>query len=306
MVRALGTPNDPMFPQMWNLYNTGQIGGTPGADINAVQAWNTSTGSDNVFVATIDSGVDCTHRDLNSNVWTAAQSFTVTTSSGTVTCAAGSRGFNSVAGSCDPMDDNGHGTHVAGTIGAIGNNGVGAVGVNWTVQIVPCKFLNKAGIGYDSDAITCLDFVGMLKSSGANIVATNNSWGALDYSQALTDAILANAKAGILFIAAAGNEFSSNDLVPTYPANTVAPNVVAVAATTRTDALADFSNTGLHTVHLAAPGQEILSTLPNNTYGVESGTSMATPHVTGGAALLAASNSTLDWRAIRNLLLSGG
>ncbi len=127
VVHATTTPNDPLFAQMWNLNNTGQNGGTAGADVGAVAAWNLSTGSRNVFVATIDSGIDYKHPDLGASVWTAAQSFTVTTGGGTVTCAAGSRGFNAVAGSCDPLDDNGHGTHVGGTIGALGNNTLGVV-----------------------------------------------------------------------------------------------------------------------------------------------------------------------------------
>jgi thermitase len=145
-----------------------------------------------------------------------------------------------------------------------------------------------------------------MKSAGYNIVATNNSWGGVAYSQALTDAIQAQEQAGILFIAAAGNSFNDNDVSPTYPANTSLPNVISVAATTRNDALAVFSNFGRHTVHLGAPGQEILSTLPGSNYGILSGTSMAAPQVSGAIGLLAAQNSSLDWRALKNLILTGG
>lgn len=215
-------------------------------------------------------------------------------------------GISTVYYTSSPFDDNGHGTHVSGIIGASGNNCLGVVGINWNVQLLTCKFIDSTGSGQTSDAISCLDYVLQMKSKGYNIVATNNSWGGGEYSQALTDAIQAQQQAGILFIAAAGNEFSDNDVVPTYPANTVLPNVISVAATTRADALAVFSNTGRHTVHLGAPGQEILSTLPGSNYGVLSGTSMATPHVTGAVALLAAQNRTLDWRALKNLILSGG
>ncbi|HTF23719.1 MAG TPA: FG-GAP-like repeat-containing protein [Candidatus Limnocylindria bacterium] len=303
---ALTTPNDPKFSQLWGLQNTGQNLGTAGADIHAPQAWSLSTGSSNVVVAMIDTGIDYNHEDLRANVWSNPTSYSATIDGVSINCAAGTHGFNAVKATCDPLDDNGHGTHVSGTIGAVGNNGIGVAGVNWSVQILACKFLDASGGGTLSDAITCLDFVKAMKDRGANIVATNNSWGGGGFSQALSDAIQAQQKDGILFIAAAGNDSSDNDLVPTYPSDYFLPNVISVAATTRFDWLADFSNTGAHTVHLGAPGQEILSTTPNNTYSVLSGTSMATPHVTGVTALLAAQNPSRDWRAIKNLIVAGG
>ena len=172
---------------------------------------------------------------------------------------------------------------------------------------MPCKFLNADGAGATSDAIKCLDFIKSLKDTqGINIVASNNSWGGEDFSQALQDAIDRQRQSGILFIAAAGNDFADNDVRPFYPAGFPLPNIIAVAATDRTDHRAFFSNVGRHTVHIGAPGQEILSTLPGGTYGIDSGTSMATPHVTGVAALLAAQDPTRDWRAIKNLILAGG
>jgi hypothetical protein len=307
ILHIVGTPNDPDFPSQWSLQNTGQNGGTPGADIHAVQAWSLTTGSPNVVVGVIDTGVDYNHQDLAANIWTASAGYSVATSNGTtLQCSVGSHGFNMVADTCDPMDDNGHGSHVSGTIGAVGNNGVGVIGINWRVQILPCKFLDSTGSGSTDNAIACLNLMKELKDSGINIIVTNNSWGGADSSQALHDAIAAAMQDGMLFVAAAGNDFSDNDEFPTYPATFYLPNVLAVAATDRTDTIVTFSNTGRHTVHIAAPGRDILSTTPNNTYSYDSGTSMAAPHVTGVAALLKAQNPSLDWRTIKNLILSGG
>jgi subtilisin family serine protease len=306
IVHAFTTPNDPLFPQQWSLQNTGQMGGMVGADIHATQAWSVATGSSNLVVAVIDTGMDYTHPDLAANAWASSAAYSVTVNGTTITCPPGSHGFNAVNDTCDPMDDNGHGTHVSGTIGAVGNNGVGVVGVNWSVRILPCKFLDSSGGGTTDAAVTCLDLIQNLKASGTNIIATNNSWGGGGFSQALEDAIQAQQTSGILFIAAAGNDSSDNDLVASYPSDYFLPNIISVAATTRFDWLADFSDFGLHSVSLGAPGQEILSTFPNNSYLWLSGTSMATPHVTGVAALLAAQDPSRDWRAIRNLLLAGG
>jgi len=307
IVRAFTAPNDPQFPAQWSLNNTGQDGGTPGADISALQAWTLTTGSSSVVVGVLDTGVDYTHPDLAANIWTASAPFSVTTSSNSIIqCPSGSHGYNAVSQTCDPMDDHSHGTHVSGIIGALGDNSVGVAGVAWTVQILPCKFLAADGTGSTSNAITCFDLMRQLKDAGNNIIATNNSWGGNFYSQALQDAIAAQQQDGILMIAAAGNNFSDIDSLHTYPANISLPNVIAVAATDRNDSLVPFSNFGRHTVHLAAPGSEILSTTPNSTYSVFSGTSMAAPHVTGVAALLKAQDPSLDWRAIKNLILSGG
>jgi len=307
IVRAFTTPNDPQFGAQWSLHNTGQNGGTPGADIHATQAWALTTGSPSVVVAVLDTGIDYTHSDLAANVWTSSSGFSGTDQNGNpIQCGAGSHGLNVVYGNCDPFDDNGHGSHVAGIIGAVGNNGGGVSGVNWGVQILPCKFLNADGGGDTSWAIRCLDVVKQLRDSGVNIVATNNSWGGGDFSQALMDAISAQMQDGILFVAAAGNDFSDNDLMPAFPASMALPNVISVAATDRNDAVVPFSNTGRRTVHLGAPGAEILSTTPNNTYSVFSGTSMAAPHVTGVTALLKAQDPSRDWRAIKNLILAGG
>jgi subtilisin family serine protease len=307
LVHASVATNDPQFSVQWNLQNTGQNGGTSGADIHAAQAWGLNTGSANTIVAVLDTGIDYTHQDLAANVWSAANGFSITDQKGNlIQCAAGSHGLNVVIGTCDPQDDSGHGSHVAGIIGAVGNNNIGVAGVNWHVQILPCKFLDASGSGDLASVIVCLDLVKQLKDGGLNVVATNNSWGGSNFSQALQDVMAAQLADGILFIAAAGNDFSDNDEIPTYPANVALPNVISVSATDRFDNVATFSNVGRRTVHLGAPGVEILSTTPNNTYSVFSGTSMAAPHVTGVAALLKAQDPSRDWRAIKNLILAGG
>jgi thermitase len=275
------TPNDPSFGSLWGM-----------TKINAPGAWNITTGSSNVVVAVLDTGVDYNHPDLAANMFNPP-------------------GTDVVNHDSDPMDDNQHGTHVAGTIGAVGNNGIGVVGVNWNVKILACKFFDASGSATTEDAIACLEYVKTMKEQGANIVATSNSWGGGDFSQALYDAIDAQRMAGILFITAAGNGNAfgvgqNNDTAPFYPCDTFLPNVICVAATTSTDAKASFSNFGRRTVHVGAPGSGILSTIPNNGYASFDGTSMATPHVSGLVALLKAQDPSRDWRALKNLILAGG
>ncbi|QXE92616.1 S8 family serine peptidase [Geomonas subterranea] len=289
---VLQQPNDPRFMEQWALRNTGQTGGTPGADINATAAWDLATGSSDVVVAIIDTGIDHTHADLSANVWTGG-------------------GLDVVNQDSSPFDDHGHGTHVAGIIGARGNNGLGVAGLNWNVKLTACKFLGANGAGDTAGAVQCLEHIKALKDAGANIVATNNSWGGGAYSQALYDAI--DAQRDILFVAAAGNDSTDIDSTPSYPARYDLPNVIAVAATDHNDGEAYFSNYGSHSVHVGAPGVDILSTLPavntwniSGGYGTLSGTSMAAPHVSGLAALLKAQQPARDWREIRNLILAGG
>ena len=309
IVDAQVVPNDPSFSSLWGLNNTGQSGGIPDADIDALEAWDITTGSSDVVVAVIDTGIDYTHPDLSANMF---RNEPDCNSNGIDDDGNGKVddcfGIDTANNDSDPMDDAhpGHGSHVAGTIGAVGNNAVGVVGVNWAVRLMACKFLGATGSGSTADAIDCLEYVKLMKDRGVNIVATSNSWGGGGFSQALFDAIEAHLQRGILFIAAAGNAASDNDTKPFYPAAYYLPNIISVAATTRTDALASFSNFGRRTVHLGAPGQEILSTTPGNTYSSLSGTSMATPHVTGVAALLKAQDPARDWRAIKNLILAGG
>jgi hypothetical protein len=308
MQEAHLTPNDTSYNQMWALNNTGQTGGTPDADIDAPEAWDLSTGSGSVVVFVIDTGVDYNHPDLIDNLWTNPGE---TPGNGIDDDGNGYiddiYGIDTANNDSDPMDGNGHGTHVSGTIGARGNNGLGVVGVNWQVKIGQCKFLSDSGTGSTADAIECLQYIRNLKvNAGVPVIATNNSWGGGPFEQALYDAIKAHMDAGILFIAAAGNDGTDNDALPHYPSNYFLPNVISVAATDHNDDLASFSNYGLRTVHVGAPGKSILSTWPGNTYNTISGTSMATPHVTGLAALLKAHNPSRDWIAIRNLIFAGG
>ncbi|HEY6201225.1 MAG TPA: S8 family serine peptidase [Candidatus Binatia bacterium] len=308
-VESLGLPNDPSFTIQWNLRNTGQNGGTPGADTHALEAWNITTGSSAVVIAVIDTGVDYTHQDLAANMW---RNDADCNNNGSDDDGNGyiddCYGIDSANADSNPLDDNDHGTHVAGIIGAAGNNTLGIVGVNWNVKILPCKFIGADGYGYLSDAIACLDYVKTMKTRGVNIVATNNSWGGRGFSQALYDAIDAQRESGILFIAAAGNGYypRDDDAYPIYPASYNLPNIIAVAATDENDTLTAYSHFGRTSVHLGAPGQNILSTVRGNAYASFSGTSMAAPHVAGLAALLKAQAPSRDWRSIKNLIVSGG
>jgi subtilisin family serine protease len=310
VLHAIAIPNDPQFGQLWGLRNTGQtvggVAGTPGADISATAAWDVSTGSRATVIAVVDTGVDYTHPDLAANVWAAPTSFTVNVGGAAIVCPAGSHGFNAIANTCNPMDDNNHGTHVSGTIGGVGNNGVGVAGVNWVASIMGSKFLNASGSGSTADAIKAIEFTIQAKAifgANANVRVLSNSWGGGAFSQALLDEInKANAN-NILFVAAAGNSQADNDVTPHYPSSYNAPNVISVAATDNQDMLASFSNYGATSVHLGAPGVAVLSTTRNNTYSSFSGTSMATPHVSGAAALVL-SRCSLDTAAVKDNLLA--
>ena len=303
IVKAVAAPpNDTYFSQQWALLNTPN----QGADIGATGAWTVSTGGIASVVGVVDTGIDYSHPDLAANVWSAPAPFTVSLSWGTLTCPAGSHGYNGIARSCDPKDDNGHGTHVSGTIGAVGNNTLGVAGVNWTARIMALKFLDSTGSGTDSGAIDALEFALQAKTifgAAANVRVFSNSWGGSGFSQALLDEINHTNTADALFVVAAGNIAQNNDLTPSYPAAFTAPNIVTVAATTNTDALASFSSYGRNTVHLGAPGVNIISTWPNASYASLSGTSMATPHVSG-AALLVLSACALNTAALKSVLLA--
>lgn len=270
---ATTVPDDPKFLDgtLWGLNNFGQNGGLAAADIDAPEAWDIRHSASNVVVAITDSGVRQSHHDLSANLWRHP--------------TTGSHGFNALSPAEQPDDDNGHGTLVAGILGAVGNNGLGVVGVCWSVQIMACKFVDRFGEGTLSDAIACIDFA---RTNGAKVI--NASWGIEEFSEALSNVVHQADTEGIIVVAAAGNRSTDTDVYPYYPASLALDNVVAVAATTRTDELHFQSNYGLNSVHLGAPGSEIVSTyhLSDDAYATRFGTSMATPFVAGAMALLCA------------------
>jgi serine protease len=283
------TPDDPMYSSLWGLNNTGQSGGTLDADIDAAEAWAITTGSSSTIVAVIDTGVDYTHPDLAANMWVNSGEIA---GNGIDDDANGYiddiYGYDFVNNDGDPFDDHSHGTHVAGTIAGVGDNGIGVTGVAWNARIMGLKFLSASGSGYISNAVRALDYA---VANGAKI--SNNSWGGGGYSQSMADAITRAQAAGHVFVAAAGNNGTDNDVGPHYPSNYTHDNVISVAATDRYDAMASFSNYGATTVDIAAPGVSTLSTTPNNSYAYYSGTSMATPHVSGVVALVMSQHP--DW-----------
>ncbi len=297
-ITAQMIPNDSRFSELWAMNNSGQTGGGFDADIDAAEAWDKATGTGQTVVAVIDTGVDYTHPDLKDNIWTNTREIAGNgrddDGNGYVDDIRGWDFFNNDA---NPMDDNGHGTHVSGTIGAVGNNSIGVAGVNWRTKIMPLKFLGGDGSGYLSGAI---DAVNYAVANGARL--SNNSWGGGPYDATLGKAISNAAAKGHIFVAAAGNDSQNNDTTTSYPSGYNYDNIVAVAATDHLDNLAYFSNYGVNTVDIAAPGVNILSTLPGNTYGSYSGTSMATPHVTGALSLYWDANPKATYKEVISAL----
>ncbi|MEX0713653.1 MAG: S8 family peptidase, partial [Pirellulales bacterium] len=341
-------PDDPLFPSLWGLHNTGQTGGTPDADIDAPEAWEVTTGSTRTVVALIDSGVGYNHLDLYKNIWvnqgeipaSRRANLTDVDGDGLITFwdlndpvnqgpykitdfngdgrisgsdtlapmnkdASGNdlgtggwadglhgdgngfaddlHGWDFANNDNNPLDDNGHGTHVAGTIAAVGDNGIGVTGVNWRVQVMLVKGLSAAGLISTANAIRSLNYA---VANAAPV--SNNSYGGFSASpsQAYFDAIRSARNAGHIFVASAGNTNTSNDLFPHYPSAFDLDYILTVAATDSADDRAAFSSFGATSVDLGAPGAPILSTTVNSTYGLNFGTSMAAPHVTGVVALL--------------------
>ncbi|HYO56956.1 S8 family peptidase [Archangium sp.] len=304
------TPDDPEFDELWGMHNIGQSSGTADADLNMPDAWELTTGSEEAIIAVIDTGINYLHEDLADNMWTnpgeIPDNDVDDDGNGYVDDV---HGINAITGSGDPLDDNKHGSHCAGTIAGRGNNAKGVTGVNWQAKLIACKFLSATGSGATADAVECLDYLHTLRtrtSHPVNIVASSNSWGGGSFSQALQDAIAKHQEAGILFIAAAGNNSANNDVTNNYPSNYPLVNIIAVAAIDRKDALASFSSYGRRRVHVGAPGVDVLSSVLGQDYALLSGTSMATPHVSGLVGLLKAQDPTRDWRALKNLIMAGG
>ncbi len=332
IIKSSLQPNDPEFRRLWGLNNSGQTGGSAGADVRAVDAWNITTGSAQVVVGVFDSGIDLNHPDLQQNIFINngedAWQDVNDPSSGNQIDDDGNgyvddwKGYNFVGNSNNVFDDNGHGTHVAGIVGAVGNNAMGITGVNWRVKLLPVKLLNAAGNGNVASAIDAIEYVSKMQ-----VKVINCSWGGPDFSNALYDAMTLASSKGILFIAAAGNNGVNTDQLPEYPAAFDLPNIISVAATDHFDrralwgddedggnggcgfncssvmAAVPGSNFGPQTVDLAAPGKDIYSTIPGG-YAFLSGTSMATPYVTGAAALLLAKRNDLRSQDIKNTILN--
>lgn len=322
IVTTCASPDDPDLSLLWGLDNNGQTGGTPDADIDAIGAWDIETGSNDIVIAVIDTGVDYNHEDLAANMWlnpgedinndgiVDESDFNNIDDDGNG-FIDDVRGWDFFSNDNDPYDTYGHGTHCAGTIGAVGNNGTGVVGVNWNVTIMPIRFLGPSGT--TEGAILSVAYAtSMVDDDGVVVDIMSNSWGGGGYSEALEDAISAANDANILFVAAAGNYNSNTDIYPHYPSSYDIANVVSVAATDHNDQRAYFSNYGLTSVDLGAPGVNIYSTVPTDLctlcdptgYKYLSGTSMATPHVSGVAGLIKAALPDLTPAQIKARILA--
>lgn len=340
LIHIAELPNDPSFAEQYALENEGQSNGTIDADIDAATAWDISTGSHEILIGVIDTGIDYRHEDLYRNIWINQEeipdailpTLTDIDDDGLITFVdlnasqnqgvgkitdlnangyidggdilqpfqSDGRGgwangisedgdeftddligWNFVENTNVPWDDHGHGTHVAGLLGAMGDNGVGVTGILWDVQLAAIKFLDDDGRGFTSDAIDAFHY-----ALDKGIPISNNSWSLSSFSQPLEDAISEARIQGHIVVAAAGNQSSDLDVTPRYPVASTLDNVVAVGATSRRDKITTFSNYGTTTVDLFAPGLHVLSTRPNDRYVTKNGTSMATPHVTATLAMV--------------------
>jgi subtilisin family serine protease len=301
-VKALATtPNDPDFDKLWGLNNSND------ADIDAPEAWDKTTDGSKIIVGVIDTGVDYNHEDLKNNMWKNPNEIPDNDKddddNGWVDDVYGVDFYNNDS---DPMDDHGHGSHCSGTIGAEGNNSIGVVGVNWKAKIMALKFLSSYGSGSTSDAIRAMDYyMDILEDNNITKGILSNSWGGYYYSKALYDEIKELMRHNVLFIAAAGNDGLNTDVTPMYPAAYNLPNIISVGASNSNDEMAWFSNYGSFSVDLFAPGVDILSTTPGDNYEYYSGTSMATPHVAGAAALIWSKYPKLSWAKVKGKILNG-
>lgn len=308
--RAVTTPNDPDFSSQWALYNNGSGGGIAGADINAEAGWSVRTAAPSVVVGILDSGALLTHQDLVANLWvnphpgTTASYASVNDNTGrseSISETDSTNGLNAVTQSGPPADDVGHGTHVSGIVGAVGNNGLGVAGVAWQVQLMELKFIDSSGEGLTSAELPCIEYA---IAHGVSVI--NGSFGGQGFSQAEMNAIYSAGQSGIIFVCAAGNAAENNDISGFFPADYPLDNIVAVGASDNRDLPTYFSNYGSGSVAIFAPGENILSTFYGSTSDYEylSGTSMASPFVAGAAALLRAQYPGDTYRETINRILN--
>ncbi|MFO0873947.1 MAG: S8 family peptidase [Phycisphaerales bacterium] len=297
-------PNDPSFGLLWGLHNTGQTGGKPDADIDAPEAWNTWTGDPGFRVAVLDTGISYSHPDLASNIWTNPGEVVNGVDDDGNGYVDDIHGIDTANDDSDPSDDDSHGTHCAGIVGAVGNNGLGVVGVNWACKLVALKFETPTSVcPWTSGLISaCVEAMEYVIDQGIKVSSNSyRCYGA--FPQALYDVIEASQSIGHIFVAAAGNENQNNDVNPPWPAAFDLPNIITVAAIDASDKLASFSNYGPSTVDLGAPGVVIYSTTLNGGFGYKSGTSMACPHVAGVIALVWSRFPALSWQEVRDQVL---
>ncbi len=292
VVRASASPDDPLYPELWGM-----------AMMKMPEVWDSSLGSSSVIAAVVDTGVDYSHPDLAANMWLNSEEIPGNDvdddKNGYVDDV---HGIDLLHHDGEPLDDNGHGTHVAGTIGAVGNNAFGVVGVNWHVKLMALKFLDAEGGGSLYDAVEAISYAA---DHGARII--NASWGGYGYSEPLAAIIKEVGNEGVVVVAAAGNESNDNDFQPSYPASFTSSNIISVSAVNSAGHLAqNFSNYGATSVDISAPGVEILSTFPGGGFAVLTGTSMATPHVAGLAAMLLSVQPNLSASQIRHIIMETG
>jgi subtilisin family serine protease len=321
IIRVDGDPNDLDFQNQWGLKNTGtnlpQVPGIAGQDVSAILAWNLFTnmlvGSRSIVTGVIDTGIDYNHRDLRNNIWKAPSNYKVSVGGREVQCDQGTHGYDFVNNDCFSLDDNDHGTRVAGIIGAEGDNEFGMVGLNWAASMLAIKAFNDQGVGDAATAANAVEFAVQLKNffrDRCDVRVLNNSYGwylnDCSSCQSLRDQIEIARESGILFVASAGN-----DGVPTeigqrqhFPSGFGTSNIISVGAFDNSGLFASFSNFGATSVHLAAPGQDIYSTVRNNDFSFGNGTSWAAPFVSGAAALTLARCPGLNTADLKAAILN--
>ncbi len=302
--------SDPKFSEQWYLHNDGETGGTPDVDINAPEAWRFIDPEEKVIIAIVDTGINLAHPELKNRLWVNTLEIPDNQidddQNGYIDDI---HGINAIDQNLTPEDDHGHGSSIAGIIGAEGNNDEGGRGIVPNVSIISCKFLGASGGGTTSDAISCLDYLLALKTRAIkpeNIIASNNSWGGGPFSQALYDAIEAHRDAGMLFVTVAPAHGSNNDEEEVYPCNYQLDNILTAVATDNQDRLSDFSSFGKKTIHVGAPGVEILGIHTGSTYETFTGNSFAAAALTGLVGLINAFDPGLPFFKIRNLAVAGG